>query len=305
MTARGRAALPYLYLLPAFLFFVPFVLVPFAHTVGLSFYDWDGLTQAAFTGFDNYREAFAQRAGAVGLRPCARSHILLRCAPRLAGPAACREQRAGERPGRQRASNPDLPAASDIHGRGRGELGLDPGPGRPTQCRIARTGPRLGCGRLARELHLGSAKPRHRRHVDADRIVRRPVFRGPPADSGLALRCGGSRRGRTLAGIPGRHLAGPQGTDHRRADRHRHLRAARIRSRVRDDARRPGHGDRRAGDPDLSARFRRRPAGLRGGDCRDTEHRRVRRDLPHQPDFGPETRRDRCADERGPGAPRS
>ena len=59
MTARGRTVLPYLYLLPAFLFFVPFVLVPFAHTVGLSFYDWDGLTRAAFTGFDNYREAFA------------------------------------------------------------------------------------------------------------------------------------------------------------------------------------------------------------------------------------------------------
>ena len=54
--SSGRA-LPYLYVLPAFLFFVPFVLVPFAHTVGLSFYDWDGLTQAAFAGLDNYRMA--------------------------------------------------------------------------------------------------------------------------------------------------------------------------------------------------------------------------------------------------------
>jgi raffinose/stachyose/melibiose transport system permease protein len=59
MRARGRKALPYLYLLPAFLVFVPFVLVPFAHTVGLSFYDWDGLSQAAFVGFDNYRETLA------------------------------------------------------------------------------------------------------------------------------------------------------------------------------------------------------------------------------------------------------
>jgi raffinose/stachyose/melibiose transport system permease protein len=57
MSGHGRAVLPYLYLLPAFLFFVPFVLVPFAHTVGLSFYDWDGLSRAVFTGFDNYREA--------------------------------------------------------------------------------------------------------------------------------------------------------------------------------------------------------------------------------------------------------
>ncbi|MGH8203664.1 MAG: carbohydrate ABC transporter permease [Steroidobacteraceae bacterium] len=59
MAAPGRAAFPYLYLLPAFLFFVPFVLVPFAHTVGLSFFDWDGLTRAAYIGLENYREAFA------------------------------------------------------------------------------------------------------------------------------------------------------------------------------------------------------------------------------------------------------
>jgi ABC-type sugar transport system permease subunit len=59
MNGRGRRALPYLYVLPAFLFFVPFVFVPFAHTVGLSFYDWDGLSRAAFAGLRNYREAFA------------------------------------------------------------------------------------------------------------------------------------------------------------------------------------------------------------------------------------------------------
>jgi raffinose/stachyose/melibiose transport system permease protein len=59
MNGRGRRAFPYLYVLPAFLFFVPFVLVPFAHTVGLSFYDWDGLTRPVFAGFENYREAFA------------------------------------------------------------------------------------------------------------------------------------------------------------------------------------------------------------------------------------------------------
>ena len=57
MTARGRRALPYFYLLPAFLLFVPFVLVPFAHTVGLSFYEWDGITGATFAGIGNYREA--------------------------------------------------------------------------------------------------------------------------------------------------------------------------------------------------------------------------------------------------------
>ena len=59
MSANGGRALPYLYVLPAFLFFAPFVLVPFAHTVGLSFFDWDGLTQAAFAGLDGMVGLFA------------------------------------------------------------------------------------------------------------------------------------------------------------------------------------------------------------------------------------------------------
>ncbi len=57
MSNSRRGALPYLLLLPAFLFFVPFVLLPFLHTIGLSFYDWDGLSAASFAGLANYREA--------------------------------------------------------------------------------------------------------------------------------------------------------------------------------------------------------------------------------------------------------
>ena len=57
MNARGRNALPYLLVLPAFLFFAPFVLLPFLHTLGLSFYHWDGLTPATLAGLANYREA--------------------------------------------------------------------------------------------------------------------------------------------------------------------------------------------------------------------------------------------------------
>jgi raffinose/stachyose/melibiose transport system permease protein len=53
----ARGAAPYLYLLPTFLVFVPFVLLPFLHTVGLSFFDWDGLSTRVFTGLANYREA--------------------------------------------------------------------------------------------------------------------------------------------------------------------------------------------------------------------------------------------------------
>ena len=56
MNQHGSGAVPYLYLAPAFLFFVSFVLLPFLQTLGLSFYDWDGLTPAVFTGLANYRE---------------------------------------------------------------------------------------------------------------------------------------------------------------------------------------------------------------------------------------------------------
>ena len=57
MTGRRNRYLPYLYLLPAFVFFAPFVFVPFLHTLGLSFYEWDGLTKPVLAGLGNYREA--------------------------------------------------------------------------------------------------------------------------------------------------------------------------------------------------------------------------------------------------------
>jgi len=57
-SVEARGALPYLYLLPAFVIFVPFVVAPFVHTVALSFFQWDGITQSVFAGLDNYRETF-------------------------------------------------------------------------------------------------------------------------------------------------------------------------------------------------------------------------------------------------------
>jgi len=44
----------YLYLAPAFLFYVVFAFVPLAYTAWLSFFDWDGLTVGTWTGLDNY-----------------------------------------------------------------------------------------------------------------------------------------------------------------------------------------------------------------------------------------------------------
>jgi raffinose/stachyose/melibiose transport system permease protein len=44
----------YLYLAPAFAFFIAFALVPLAQTVNLSFYEWNGITDRTWIGFENY-----------------------------------------------------------------------------------------------------------------------------------------------------------------------------------------------------------------------------------------------------------
>lgn len=64
--ARARKRAPgeprnvaWLYILPGLLFYGLFTLAPLAHTVELSFFDWDGLTVGHYIGLDNYREAFS------------------------------------------------------------------------------------------------------------------------------------------------------------------------------------------------------------------------------------------------------
>ena len=46
----------YLYLAPAFAFYLLFAFGPLIYTAWLSFFDWDGLTVGTWTGLDNYRE---------------------------------------------------------------------------------------------------------------------------------------------------------------------------------------------------------------------------------------------------------
>ena len=46
----------YLYLAPAFAFYLLFAFGPLVYTTWLSFFDWDGLTVGTWTGLDNYRE---------------------------------------------------------------------------------------------------------------------------------------------------------------------------------------------------------------------------------------------------------
>jgi raffinose/stachyose/melibiose transport system permease protein len=46
----------YLYLLPAFVVYAAFVLVPLGHTIWLSLHQWDGLTPKTWVGLDNYKQ---------------------------------------------------------------------------------------------------------------------------------------------------------------------------------------------------------------------------------------------------------
>jgi raffinose/stachyose/melibiose transport system permease protein len=52
----------YLYLLPALAVFTAFVLLPLAHAVWISFFDWDGLTVGTWTGLHNYGEVLSDPA---------------------------------------------------------------------------------------------------------------------------------------------------------------------------------------------------------------------------------------------------
>ena len=56
--SRGAPGRPrfiaFLYIAPAMLFFVTFVVIPVSSTVNASFYQWNGITPATWVGFDNY-----------------------------------------------------------------------------------------------------------------------------------------------------------------------------------------------------------------------------------------------------------
>ena len=49
----------YLYLAPAFLFYLLFAFGPLVYTTWLSFFDWDGLTVGTWVGLDNYDEVLS------------------------------------------------------------------------------------------------------------------------------------------------------------------------------------------------------------------------------------------------------
>ncbi len=54
--ALGRGTKAYFFILPGFLVYVVFVLIPIFSTVRYSFFDWTGFSPPTYIGFDNYAE---------------------------------------------------------------------------------------------------------------------------------------------------------------------------------------------------------------------------------------------------------
>jgi len=57
---RGPQPIAFLYLLPAFAFFIAFAIIPLGQTAFLSFFEWNGITARSFIGFDNYTTVFTE-----------------------------------------------------------------------------------------------------------------------------------------------------------------------------------------------------------------------------------------------------
>lgn len=49
---------PWLFLAPGLAMFILYVIAPIFQSIAISFYEWDGLSEATFIGLDNYRELF-------------------------------------------------------------------------------------------------------------------------------------------------------------------------------------------------------------------------------------------------------
>jgi raffinose/stachyose/melibiose transport system permease protein len=54
MNKRHRSVAPYVFIAPAAVFFIAFVLVPLGQTVYLSFWEWNGISPGVWVGIDNY-----------------------------------------------------------------------------------------------------------------------------------------------------------------------------------------------------------------------------------------------------------
>ena len=177
----------YLYLAPAFLFYLLFAFGPLVYTAWLSLFDWDGLTVGTWTGLDNYRKVLSDpdiRASFVHSFELIFFYAVL---PVILGLLLASVIAHGARAGRHVLPRRAVPAA-DRRDRRRGDrLGVDLRAGRAAQRGAA--GDRAGRAhaQLARRLHLGAARARAGRDLGHLRPVPRAVPGRHPEDP--ATRC--------------------------------------------------------------------------------------------------------------------
>ena len=187
----------YLYLAPAFVFYLLFAFGPLVYTTWLSFFDWDGLTVGTWVGLDNYDEVLSDpdiRASFVHSFVLIFFYAVLPCA---LGAAARLADRAQPRARRDVLPRRAVPAPDDRHGRGGDRLGVDLRAGRAAQ-RGAATRSAWAASRAAGSAtSLGAAGARPRRHVGDVRPLPRALPRRHPEDP--ACRCT-RRRGSTARG---------------------------------------------------------------------------------------------------------
>ena len=57
-----RSLAPFLFLAPGIFMFLVYVIIPIFQSINISFYEWDGLGEATYIGFDNYIELIDDEA---------------------------------------------------------------------------------------------------------------------------------------------------------------------------------------------------------------------------------------------------
>ncbi len=57
-----RSLAPFLFLMPGIFMFLVYVIIPIFQSINISFYEWDGLGEAKYIGFDNYFELIDDEA---------------------------------------------------------------------------------------------------------------------------------------------------------------------------------------------------------------------------------------------------
>ena len=278
--ARSRKRAPgeprnvaWLYILPGLLFYGLFTLAPLAHTVELSFFDWDGLTVGHYIGLGQLPRGILRPAGAGLVQALGRADRLLRAPAGGARPPPHRHP--DPPPGARLHVLPHRPLpAADDRGRGRGAgVGVDLRRQRAAQRIPARHRPGRAGAAVAGRLHLGPARGGRDRDVGDLRPLHGALHRRRPEHPVEPLRRSPRRRRRRRARVLRRYAAGAPKPGRRRVRPDHDQRPAQLRHHLQHDQRWPRHDDVRAVVLHVPERVRVQPGRLRGRNRRHP-HRR-------------------------------